>query len=38
MFFIFVRCFDTSFDDFELSKRDKQVTLSGHQVSLEAHV
>ena len=37
-FFIFVRCFHTSFHDFELSKRDKQVKLSGHQVSLEARV
>ena len=34
-FFIFVRCFHT-FHDFELSERDKQVKLSGHQLSLEA--
>ena len=35
-FFIFVRCLHTFFQDFELSKRDKQVKLNGHQISLEA--
>ena len=32
----FVRCFHTFFYGFELSKRDKQVKLSVHQVALEA--
>ena len=32
---LFVRCLHTFFHDFELSKRDKQVKLSWHQVSLE---
>ena len=32
----FLRCVHTFFNDFDLSKRDKQVTPSGHSILLEA--